>query len=356
MSQLTLHGEPLKVHHLPTTRYQGSKSKIASWIWGNIKDIKFNSVLDAFGGTGVIGYLLKTKGKQVFYNDILKFNYYLGVALIENDSVKLSKGDIEFLLNYHSGVDYGTFIQDTFQDIYYTDEENKWLDMVIANIEELDCFYKKAVAYYALFQACIIKRPFNLFHRKNLYVRFADVDRSFGNKATWDKPFDCHFRKFADEINNCVFSNGMGNKAFNLDVFDVDNISNNFDLIYIDTPYISKEGVGVDYLEFYHFLEGIVNYRIWSELIDHKSLHRRIRHKKPEWCDKTKIHGAFNKLFKKFSDSALVVSYRSDGIPPIDELKMLLGGYKDNVKEVRFDKYQYVLSNNHSQECLLIGL
>jgi adenine-specific DNA methylase len=356
IQQLTLQGKPAVIHQLPTTRYQGSKSKIAPWIWGNIKSLKFNSALDAFGGTGVMGYLLKTNGKQVFYNDVLKFNYYIGVALIENDSVKLSKEDIEFLLNYHPRVDYGTFIQDTFQDIYYTDEENRWLDMVVANIEELDDFYKKAVAYYALFQACIIKRPFNLFHRKNLYVRFADVDRSFGNKATWDKPFDCHFRKFIAEINNCVFSNGMGNKAFNLDAFDIDNIGNNFDLIYIDTPYISKEGVGVDYLEFYHFLEGIVNYGSWDNLIDHRSRHRKINHKKPVWCDKTMIHGAFNKLFEKFRDSTLVVSYRSDGIPPIDELKMLLGEYKDNIKEVRFDKYKYVLSNNHSQECLLIGV
>lgn len=354
--QLTLHGKPAVIHHIPTTRYQGSKSKIASWIWDNIKCLNFNSTLDAFGGTGIMGYLLKTKNKQVFYNDILKFNYYIGTALIENDSVKLSKEDTKFLLNYHSGIDYGTFIQDTFQEIYYTDEENKWLDMVVANIENLDSFYKKAVAYYALFQACIIKRPFNLFHRKNLYVRLADVDRSFGNKATWDKPFDCHFRKFVDEINNCVFSNGMENKAFNLNVFDVDNIGNNFDLIYIDTPYISKEGVGVDYLEFYHFLEGIVNYGNWGEMIDYNSKHRRLKHKKPVWCDKTRIHGAFNKLFEKFRDSTLVVSYRSDGIPSINDLTMLMEKYKNNVTEVRFKNYKYVLSNNHSQECLLIGI
>ena len=186
-----------------------------------------------------------------------------------------------------------------------------------------------------------------------MYVRLADVERSFGNKATWDKPFDCHFKKFVDEINSCVFSNGMENKASNLDVFDVQG---DYDLIYIDTPYISKDGVGVDYLEFYHFLEGIVNYNNWNEMINYKSKHRKLKHKKPVWCDKTRIHSAFNKLFKKFRDSTLVVSYRSDGIPPIDELKMLLEKYKDNVTEVRFKSYKYVLSNNHSQECLLIGV
>lgn len=352
-TQLTLHGEPMKVHNLPTTRYQGSKSKIVNWIWENIQDIKFDSVLDAFGGTGIVGYYLKTKGKQVFYNDILKFNYYIGVALIENDNVKLSPDDVKYLLNYHKEIEYPAFIQDTFQDIYYTNEENRWLDMVVTNIKHLDDFYKKAVAYYALFQACIIKRPYNLFHRKNLYVRFADVDRSFGNKATWDKPFECHFLNFVNEINSCVFSNGKKNKASNLDVFDVDD---NFDMVYIDTPYISKEGVGVDYLEFYHFLEGILDYQEWGSMIDYQSKHKKIKHKKPIWCDKNKIHIAFNKLFKKFGESTIVVSYRSDGIPSIEELEALLENYKDDVKEVRYTSYKYVLSNNdRSHECLLIG-
>ena len=87
-TQLTLTGDPIKLYNFPTTRYQGSKSKIVKWIWKNIKDIEFESVLDAFGGTGIVGYFLKMKDKQVFYNDILKFNYYIGTALIENENTK----------------------------------------------------------------------------------------------------------------------------------------------------------------------------------------------------------------------------------------------------------------------------
>ena len=37
---------------------------------------------------------------------------------------------------------------------------------------------KQALAYFALFQSCIIKRPYNLFHRKNLYVRTKEMKRS----------------------------------------------------------------------------------------------------------------------------------------------------------------------------------
>jgi len=336
----------------PSTRFQGSKLKIADWIWDAIKDLDFKTALDAFGGTGCVGYMLKEKGKQVTYNDILKFNWYIGLALIENDSVKLTENDIDLLLTKHGKIKYPTFVYDTFKDIYFTDDENQWLDMAITNINLLDNIYKKALAYFALCQACIIKRPFNLFHRKNLYLRFSDVERSFGNKATWDTPFDVHFRKFADEANNAVFSNGRHNRALNSDAFD---IKGNFDLVYIDTPYISQKSVGVDYFGFYHFLEGLVNYSEWGDMIDYRTKHRRLKGDGSVWIDKDRIRSAFDKLFKKFRDSIMVISYRSDGIPSVEELISLLKKYKMDVREIKRKNYKYVLSTNHSEEVLLVG-
>ncbi|MFQ5486329.1 MAG: MerR family transcriptional regulator, partial [Desulfobacterales bacterium] len=177
----------------PSTRYQGSKLKLVEWIWQNIKHLRFETALDAFGGTGCVAYMLKAKNKEITYNDILRFNHYIGLALIENDKEILSSDDLRLLLTEHKGVKYSTFIHDAFHDIYFTDEENAWLDMVIRNVQFLKNRYKQALAYYALFQACIIKRPYNLFHRKNLYIRTAEVKRSFGNKITWDTPFAVHF-------------------------------------------------------------------------------------------------------------------------------------------------------------------
>ncbi|MFQ6034862.1 MAG: DNA adenine methylase [Sedimentisphaerales bacterium] len=336
----------------PSTRFQGSKLKIVDWIWDAIKDLKFNTVLDAFGGTGSVGYMLKTKSKQVTYNDILKFNWYIGTALIENSEVKLAEKDVEFLLEEHNSINYPTFVYDTFKDIYFTDEENKWIDIVVTNIGSLKDFYKKALAYFALIQTCIIKRPYNLFHRKNLYIRLSDVQRNFGNKVTWDTPFEVHFRQFVAEANQAVFCNERQNKALNLDVFDVEG---KFDLVYVDTPYISRKGVGVDYFGFYHFLEGLVNYPRWPEMIDYRTKHKRLRKKSSVWTDKNKIYAAFDKLFNKFKDCILVVSYRSDGIPSIDELITLLKKYKPNVEGLKRKNYKYVLSTNHSEEVLLIG-
>jgi len=338
----------------PSTRYQGSKLKLVEWIWQKCKHLNFSSVLDAFGGTACVSYLFKTRGKQVFYNDYLKSNYYIGLALIENSKEILTQEDVEKILKQHSKMKYPTFIQDTFKGIYFTDEENEWLDMVVTNIDTLITnIYKKAIAYFALFQSCIIKRPYNLFHRKNLYIRTAKVKRSFGNKITWDTPFPVHFVRFVEQANESIFENGQKNKAFCSDAFD---ISGKYDLVYIDTPYISSKGVGVDYLEFYHFLEGLVKYDKWEALIDWGSKHRRIKHGKSIWNDKNKIYQAFDDLFKKFADSILVVSYRSDGIPSDTDLMGLLKKYKDNVIELNRKNYKYVLSNNgESQELLFVA-
>ena len=222
--------------------------------------------------------------------------------------------------------------------------------MVIANIRQLDDPYKRALAYFALFQACIIKRPFNLFHRKNLYIRTSDVERNFGNKTTWDTPFPEHFLKFVSEANEAVFSNGRQNRALNCDIFDIEG---DFDLVYVDTPYIASNGVGVDYLDFYHFPEGIVHYDAWGEMIDYRTKHCKLKHAKSIWADKERIRGAFARLFDRFRDSILVVSYRSDGIPSEQELVSTLEQRTGKgVRVARLD-YKYVLSNNHAQEILL---
>jgi len=337
----------------PSTRYQGSKAKLVDWIWAQIADLNFQTCLDAFGGTGSVAYKLKREGKQVTYNDVLRFNYYAGLALVGNNSIRLGPDEIDWILRRHEGIVYPRFVHDTFHDIYFTDEENAWIDQTITNIRQLADPYKSALAFFALCQACTIKRPYNLFHRKNLYLRFAEVERSFGNKTTWDRPFAEWFRVFAGEASRAVFDNGQPNRALNLDAIDVPG---EYDLVYIDTPYISRRGVAVDYLAFYHFLEGLTMYDEWARHVDWRSKHRRLRLQGSNWTDRKRIHSAFDRLFQRYRESILVVSYRSDGIPSEAELVSILGRYKASVHVEHFGQYKYVLSTNaESKEILLIG-
>jgi adenine-specific DNA-methyltransferase len=338
----------------PRTRYQGSKSKLVEWIWKKIRTLDFSTCLDAFGGSGAVAYHLKKQGKSVIYNDLLKFNYYFGMALIENGNVRLTSEDLEWVLRRHSHVNYPTFVTDTFEGIYFTAAENAWIDQTVTNIRCLRNRFKVALAFFALCQACLIKRPYNLFHRKNLYVRLADVKRSFGNKSTWDKPFEHWFKLFVEQANSAIFDNGRKNASLNL---DAPAVPGEFDLVYIDTPYISSRATAVDYLAFYHFLEGLADYGSWDKHIDRKSKHLAFKRQASEWTDKRAIYSGFDRLFKRYGDSILAVSYRSDGIPSEAELIAALRKYKKEVTVYRFGSYKYVLStNSRSQEILLVAV
>jgi adenine-specific DNA methylase len=336
----------------PSTRYQGSKRTLVDWIWENVCHLQFDSVLDVFGGTGVVSHMFKNAGKQVIYNDLLAFNHQIGLALIENSGVILTDEEVALVLNARGDRVYPDFIHRAFEGIYFTDEENAWLDRVVYHIDhQLENLHKQALARFALFQACIIKRPYNLFHRANLYMRTAQVERSFGNKATWDTPFETHFRTFVAEANQAVFDNGRDNQALRCDALDTPVGA---DLVYIDPPYLNSKGIGVDYRDFYHFLEGLVDYEAWRTRIDYNSKHRRLQPHKSAWNNAGTITHAFEQLIERHRESVLVISYRDDGIPSKAQLVQLLGKHKKQVVEASQPK-QYALAHRKSHELLLVA-
>jgi len=344
--------EPIPAR-MPKTRYQGSKRKLAGWIGDCLSGESFDTVLDAFGGTGAVAFELKRRGKTVTYNDILKFNHQIGLALVENATERLSAGDIDTMVQPSPDRDYDNTIERVFGDIYFTDAENRWIDIVAQNIRRQGHPLRRAIGFYALFQASLIKRPYNLFHRRNLYMRTANVARSFGNKVTWDRPFDVYFHRFVAEANAAVFDNGRPCRATRCDALQIEG---HFDLVYIDTPYVSARGASVKYREFYHFLEGLVDYDTWVDRIDWDSKHRRLRPVPDVWSSARTLPGAMEQLLERFAESILVVSYRRDGVPSIEELERMLRRIKGNVRVVHQDGYQYALSTNkRSGEVLLIA-
>jgi adenine-specific DNA-methyltransferase len=141
-----------------------------------------------------------------------------------------------------------------------------------------------------------------------------------------------------------------------MDVLDIDNSTNQYDLIYIDPPYIPAEGENIIYRDLYHFLEGITTYNNWQEKIDLKSKHRRLIPEYNPWNDKKAVHTVFDKLISKFKSSAILISHRSEGLPSIDEITKILKKYKGKVACVDTIYHKYALSTRKSKEVLLLGL
>ena len=81
--------------------YTGNKKKLVYNIHNVLrkKNLKFDTVLDAFSGSATISFLFKMMGKQVLSNDLLTSSYMNSVAFVENPGIKLSDEEKEFLLN-----------------------------------------------------------------------------------------------------------------------------------------------------------------------------------------------------------------------------------------------------------------
>jgi adenine-specific DNA methylase len=340
----------------PSTRYQGSKTKIIDWIWNCLSDLNFDSILDGFGGTGVFAYKAKAEGLRAEYNDFLKFNHQIGRAIIENDRTQVDHETVDELLRFDlPASEYPTTVRDEFQGLYFTDDENEWLDKFRKNIEVVvDDPYERAIVFSALSQACLVKRPYNLFHRANLDMRTRDVERSFGNKTTWEKPFEKLFRKFVVEYNSAVFSNQRQHSVYNQDIISWDGPPET-DLIYLDPPYYvqDRQQPVCNYILYYHFLDGYINYDSWPEKINRSLKTKRLEHSREPWNDPDLIQEAFHKLFERFSDRHIALSYNTEAAPVPELVSEIMSEYKNEVQMYRMD-HQYALSNDDSDEELLI--
>lgn len=354
----------LHLKDFPTTRYQGSKRKIVLWIHEILKNsnIPFETVLDAFGGSASVSYLFKKMDKSVTYNDYLKFNFLIGKALIENDQTKVTDTEIEMILTIKNNE---RKIANTFDGIYYHANENQWIDDIVMGIETVfhrkkGAEYKRAIAYYALFQACMVKRPFNMFHRSNLKIRTADVPRSFGNKVTWEKSFEDLFRKYITEANGFVFTNGMQCHSLNKSAFDIDPYG--YELVYLDPPYFAQNGSHetANYLKCYHFLEGIANYKVWEKYIDYSTTNFRFKDDAIINDFKERdVHNNIDELIERYRNSILIFSYKRGGLPSIEYIVKRMKLVKHNVftKSIH---YKYALNHQNgdakkNREVLIIG-
>jgi len=332
----------------PTTRYMGSKSKLLENIWDVASVFEFNSVLDLFSGSGVISYMFKSNGKKVISNDYMTFTSEFAKALIENNHTKLNKKDIEKLLEKNIVID--TFVQDTFKDLYFSDEDNKFIDIIRTNIPKLSNSYKKALAKSAITRACMKKRPRGIFS----YTGFRYDDGRRDLFMTLEE----QFLRAIEELNDSVFDNGQANKARNMDALDC---YSHADLVYLDPPYYSTRSDN-EYVRRYHFVEGIA--KNWENV-------------EMQWDTKTKkfksypsafttyqgAYDAFDVLFKRHRNSILLVSYSSNSLPTKDEILALMKKYKKYVDVVEID-YKYTFANqgnlvnnnrNDVQEYIFVG-
>jgi DNA adenine methylase len=340
---------PVQVEKYPSTRYMGSKQSLLMQIANAVAPFQFESVLDLFGGSGVVSYMFKSLGKQVITNDYMTMNATLANALITNSKITLTKEDIKILLSVNP--QRSTFVSDTFKDIYFKDEDNEFIDNVRSNIKLLKGAEKQALAMSALIRTCTRKRPRGIF----TYTGFRYDD----GRKDLIMSFEEQLLDAIEQLNDAVFDNGRENKSLNKDSMAV-NVK--ADLVYIDPPYYNPTSDN-EYVRRYHFVEGLA--RNWQDVeIQWETKTKKFKNYPTPFSTKNGAYDAFDQLFKKHRNSILVVSYSSNSFPTKDEMLRLLAKYKQDVEVIAID-HTYSFGNqghkvndnkNRVQEYIFIGV
>ena len=337
-----------QVMKYPATRYMGSKSKLLPQIWAVASQFNFDTVVDLFSGSGIVGYMFKAQGKTVISNDYMVMSATFTKAMVENNNVILPLDEAKKLLIEKKESDH--FVEETFQGLYYKDEENRLIDILRTNIASIKGKYKKAIAMAALIRACTKKRPRGIFTYTG--------DRYNDGRRDLKKSLEQQFLEAVESINNAIFDNGCENKSKNGDAMKVK--IKHPDLVYIDPPYYSPLSDN-EYVRRYHFFEGLA--RDWKGVeIQENTVTKKFKSYPTPFSTRKGAKDAFDKLFKKFSDSILIVSYSSNSQPTQDEMVMLMSKYKEHVEVVPID-YTYSFGNqkhartnrNKVQEYLFVG-
>ena len=339
---------PQQVSAYPPTRFMGSKSKLLSEIWSVVSQFNVNTVVDLFSGSGVVGYMLKAQGKAVISNDYMAMSATFTKAMVENNGVTLPLDEAKSLLVAHKESDH--FVADTFKGLYYSDEENDLIDTLRTNIAAMKDQYKQAIAMTALIRACIKKRPRGIFTYTG--HRYDD------GRQDLKKSLSQQFLEAVEAVNKAVFDNGKINHSKHGDAMDLK--VENADLVYIDPPYYSPLSDN-EYVRRYHFVEGLA--RDWKgvEIQEHTQTKKFKSYPTP-FSTRKGAADAFDKLFKKFANSILVVSYSSNSQPTQDEMVAIMAKYKEHVEVIPID-YKYSFGNqseakthrNSVQEYLFVG-
>ena len=339
---------PGQVNLYPPTRFMGSKSKLLSDIWKVASNFKFESVLDLFSGSGIVGYMFKSQGKRVISNDYMAMSAVFTKAMVENNTIILPLTEARELLVEKRESDH--FVEKTFKGLYFSDEDNRLIATLRTNIWGLDDEYKKAIALTALIRACTKKRPRGIFTYTG--ERYNDGRRDL--LITLEQ----QFIEAVEAVNAAVFDNYRQNISIQGDAMNVPG--ERPDLVYIDPPYYSPLSDN-EYVRRYHFVEGLA--RDWKgvEIQEHTKTKKFKSYPTP-FSTRNGAADAFDKLFEKYKDSILIVSYSSNSLPTQDEMVEIMRRYKEHVEVVPIE-YTYSFGNqgtakthrNNVQEFLFVG-
>jgi adenine-specific DNA-methyltransferase len=310
---------PLQAGEFPELRYMGSKHRLLPWIHGVLRSLDFDTAADPFVGSGSVAYLLKTMGKKVIASDFLNFPAVLASATVANNSHRLDDAVLKQLLTKRRNGPH--FIEKTFAEVFFATSDLRFLDRISANIEDLTQPEQRALARAALIRSCLKKQP------RGVFTISGDLSHYDDGRRDLRLSIEEHFTEQVAAFNKVVFDNGKRHVAKRADVFSLRPTG--VDLVYLDPPYVPRADDNC-YMKRYHFLEGLSCYWKGVRIMEDTKVKKIEKPRTPFGSRKTALQ-AFDRLFRMFRHSKIVLSYSTNGYPDREILEDLMRRYKPRV-------------------------
>ncbi len=284
--------EEKKEFAIHSRRYLGAKTKLLPLIEDVVnKSIQeWHSFTDLFGGTGVVGNRFNKPGKELIINDLLFSNIHSYHTFFSPEP--FDKNKVASILQTFNEADVkeDNYFSINYGDKYFTKENARKVGYVRDKMEELKQTGK------------VNNREFSILFTSLMYA----LDKAANTVGHYEA-----YRKNLDMFNPITLlmpaltenETNRLNKIYQRDANELVREINT-DILYIDTPYNSRQ-----YVDSYHLLE---NLAMWEkpelEGVARKISSEDRQYGKSKYCLKSAPE-AFDDLIQHVNAKLIVVSY-----------------------------------------------
>ena len=308
--------------------YIGSKFSLLEFLNKSIddfliknKEIKQKSKMvfaDLFAGTGCVGGYFKSQGYKIIANDIQYYSYILTKHMIENNG-NLDKDKMAELINelnnlngiegfIYKNYSYEGTEGKEFRRMYFTAENAKKCDSIRQGIDKW--------------------LTSNKINQNEYYFLLGSLINSIDKCANTASVYGAYLKQFKKSALKRMVLEPLPYTIGHVDCMvyneDVNSLISKIsgDILYLDPPYNERQ-----YCSNYHILETIAKND--NPIIKGKTGLRDYKSQKSDFCIKSKVCGAFEKLIKEAKFKYIFLSYNNEGLMSLEEIKNIMSKYGD---------------------------
>jgi adenine-specific DNA-methyltransferase len=306
-------------------RYIGNKTKLLDFIGATLEQrrVVSGTAVDPFCGTASVATDLKRRGFRVIAADIMHYAYVLARTYVQASRVPrfpalqsalgLRSDSIEDVIAYLNQIEgRPDFIHNHFtpggtgERMYFTAENGARIDAIRSTLQS---WYQDSLvdddAFHALLAALI---------------EAADrVANTTGVYAAWVKSWQSNATR-PIELRTPAIVPGNGCRAERADALDFIQKLEEFDLLYLDPPYNTRQYAG-----YYHVPE-VIAMGWFADPPDLRGKTGLIKdqEKRSDWSSRQRCEEVFEKLVATARWRHLVMSYNAEGIIPESTIRRVL--------------------------------